>query len=238
LEKEILKLKQGVRFAIGFVAVLWMVKIIEVALAVDFAPLGIYPRSMLGSVGIFTGPLIHGDFIHLLSNSIPILILTVGLFYFYKKVAIKVFFLLYFMTGIWVWFAAREAFHIGASGLVYGLISFMLFSGFIRRDIPSLSISFAVMVLYGGNMVYGVIPGNSEISWESHFLGMLAGLFCAIYFKNAVVIAGKNSFLEDKDVDLFKTTNYFTTNKSFKSQYRPKKNTRRTYSYNIYRKKQ
>lgn len=238
MEKEIIKLKQGIRFAIGFVALIWMVKLIEVAVSVDFTPLGIYPRSMLGSVGIFTGPLIHGDFMHLFSNSIPILILIIGLFYFYKKVAIKVFFLIYFMTGIWVWFAAREAFHIGASGLVYGLISFMLFTGFIRRDIPSLSISFAVMLIYGGNMVYGVIPGNSAISWESHFLGMLAGLFCAIYFKNSVVIVEKDGFIEDKDVSLFRTTNYFTTNNSFKMQYRPNKNTGKMYSYNIKRKKQ
>lgn len=236
MKKKITRTKRGIQFAIGFLAILWIVKILEVTLSADFTKLGIYPRSLLGSVGIFTGPLIHGDFIHLLSNSIPILILTIGLFYFYQNIAIKVFFLLYFMTGLWVWFAAREAFHIGASGVVYGLISFLLFSGFIRRDIPSLSISLAVMFLYGGNMIYGIIPGNSEISWESHFLGMLSGLFCAIYFKNVKTIYHKSVIFE-KEETTYQTTNYFTSNSNFKFLYHSRDNKKRKYFYKLNRKK-
>ena len=88
------------------------------------------------------------------------------------------------MTGFWVWIAARDAYHIGASGLVYGLISFLLFSGFLRRDAKTLAVSFAVLILYGSNMVYGLLPTNTEVSWESHLLGAVAGLFCAIYFRS------------------------------------------------------
>ncbi len=234
--KNKIKAGRGIRFAVGFLAILWIVKLFEVALSADFTMLGIYPRTVLGSVGIFTGPLIHGDFYHLLSNSIPILILTIGLFYFYKKIAIKVFFLVYFMTGLWVWFAARDAFHIGASGVVYGLISFLLFSGFIRRDIPSLAISFAVMFLYGGNMLYGIIPGNSEISWESHFLGMLAGLFCAIYFKNTETIFRKIEGAE-KEETTFQTKNYFTSDSNFKLWYQPGDENKRKYNYKLNKKK-
>jgi len=149
----------------------------------SFGSYGILPRTLKGTIGIVTAPLIHGDVYHLISNTFPIIILIIGIFYFYHRIASLVFFLIYFMTGFWVWIAARDAYHIGASGLVYGLISFLLFSGFLRKDARSLAVSFVVLILYGSNMIYGLVPGNENVSWESHMLGAMAGLFCAIYFK-------------------------------------------------------
>lgn len=178
-----IRLRRGIRFGLMIALVLWTVKAVEQASSVDLSFLGIYPRTLLGTIGIFTGPLVHGDVFHLISNTIPLLVLVIALFYFYRSIALRVFILVYLMTGIWVWFAAREAYHIGASGIVYGLISFFLFSGFLRRDPRSLALSFVIMVLYGGNMFYGVLPGQENISWESHLLGAIAGAFCAIYFK-------------------------------------------------------
>lgn len=166
-----------------FTALLWGIKAYETVLSRSFDSLGILPRTLKGSIGILTAPLIHGDIYHLISNTFPILVLVIGMFYFYHRIAPLVFFLIYFMTGFWVWIAARDAYHIGASGLVYGLISFLLFSGFLRRDIRTLAVSFAVLILYGSNMIYGLVPGNENVSWESHVLGAIAGLFCAIYFK-------------------------------------------------------
>ena len=196
MTEDIKKARKGIRFALLFTALLWSIKAYEFVLSTNFEILGILPRTLEGSIGIVTAPLIHGDIYHLISNTFPILILVIGMFYFYDRIAILVFFLIYFMTGFWVWIAARDAYHIGASGLVYGLISFLLFSGFLRRDARTLAVSFAVLILYGSNMVYGLLPTNTDVSWESHLLGAVAGLFCAIYFKSQKQIEGIDQLVE------------------------------------------
>jgi membrane associated rhomboid family serine protease len=176
------KFKNSIYISLTFVVILWCIKYVEFALHYDFARFGIHPRHLSGVLGIFTGPLIHGDFSHLASNTLPLLILVIGLFYFYQKVALEVVLWIYFMTGFWVWIAAREAYHIGASGLVYGLVSFLFFSGIFRRDTASIAISLIVVFLYGG-MFYGILPISEQISWESHILGAIAGILCAFYFR-------------------------------------------------------
>ena len=134
-------------------------------------------------VGILTAPLIHGTFIHLLSNTFPLLFLIVAVFYFYDKIALEVFAWIYLITGFWVWIAAREAYHIGASGLVYGLATFLFFSGIFRRDARSVAVAVAIAFLYNG-MVQGIMPGDDpNVSWESHLLGSVAGIFCSFYFR-------------------------------------------------------
>ena len=179
------KLRQSIVITLSFIGVLWFVKIFEVALDYDLGIYGIFPRTVKGSLGILTGPLVHGDVYHLLSNTFPILILGIGILYFYNKIAIEVTLLIYLMTGFWVWVAARPAYHIGASGLVYGLLAFLLISGFIRRDTRTLAISFIVFFLYGGSLFSGFAPTSENVSWESHILGAIAGIFCAWYFRKA-----------------------------------------------------
>ncbi|GAA0894248.1 hypothetical protein GCM10009122_39290 [Fulvivirga kasyanovii] len=181
---EGIRLRKSIYYTLAFVALIWGVKIIEFAFDYNFGEFGILPRTLSGSVGIFTAPLIHGDIYHLLSNTLPIIILGVGLFYFYDKIALWVVLLIYLITGFWVWIAARDAYHIGASGVVYGLLTFLLFSGFFRRDSSTLAISFIVLFLYGGTFLTGMIPEDSGISWESHLMGAIAGVFCAVYFRN------------------------------------------------------
>jgi len=169
-------------YAVGFVFILWCIKAIEWGASSDFGMLGILPRTLTGTVGILTAPLVHGDFSHLLSNTSSLLLLLIALFYFYDKIALEVFFWIYLMTGIWVWIAARPAYHIGASGLVYGIVTFLFFSGLLRKDARSMAVALATLFLYGG-MIYGIFPGNDNISWESHMLGAVAGTFCAFYFR-------------------------------------------------------
>lgn len=167
---------------------LWAVKIIETTYQIDLGYMGIKPLTLEGTVGIITGPLIHGDLFHLISNSFPLLILGVTFFYFYNKIAFPVFGLIYLMTGFWVWLTAREGYyHIGASGLVYGLLMFLLVSGFIRRDRATLAISFIILFLYGGTLFMGLVPGETHISWESHLMGAVAGALCAFYFRKSPI---------------------------------------------------
>lgn len=179
-----MRFRKSVYATLSFLVLLWTIKILEYSLGYDFGSLGIFPRTLEGSIGILTGPLIHGDIYHLLSNTFPIIFLGIGITYFYDRIAAIVFGLIYIMTGFWVWIAARDAYHIGASGVVYGMLTFLLFSGFFRRDTQTLSISFIVLFIYGGGFATGLIPSDEGISWESHLMGAIAGIFCAVYFKN------------------------------------------------------
>lgn len=183
MSTEAKKFRNSIVFVLSFTMVLWLVKALEWAVALDFGFLGILPRTLSGTMGIITAPLVHGDVLHLISNTFPLLLLGVSVFYFYDRIALEVFAWIYFMSGFWVWMAARDAYHIGASGLVYGLVAFLFFSGLFRRDTKSLTISLIVIFLYGG-MLQGLFPTNDRISWESHLLGALAGAFCAFFYRD------------------------------------------------------
>ncbi|BDD09715.1 hypothetical protein FUAX_21470 [Fulvitalea axinellae] len=165
----------------AFVGVLWLVTGVEWATKSDFGFLGILPRRIEGAIGIFTGPLIHGSASHLFSNTLPLVILGIGLFYIYDRIAFEVFAWIYVSSGFWVWLSAREAYHIGSSGLVYGMVTFLFMVGLLRRDPKSIAVAMIVFLLYGG-MIYGLIPGNGDVSWESHLFGALSGVFCAFYY--------------------------------------------------------
>jgi membrane associated rhomboid family serine protease len=144
------------------------------------------PLKVEGLVGIISAPFIHGDLAHLSANTIPIWVLGVLLFYIYPKIGWKIFLLIWAVTGIWVWVMAREAYHIGASGIVYGLASFLFFSGIFRRDGRLLAVTFLVAFLYG-SMIWGVFPDlfpEKNISWESHLMGLIAGLVLAVFYRN------------------------------------------------------
>lgn len=167
------------------VAAMWLVKVAELAFDTRFVTLGIMPQKVSGLVGIITAPFIHGDIAHLSANSLPIWVLTSMLFYFYRPIAWKTFLMIWFITGVWVWFWGRESYHIGASGVVYGLASFLFFSGLIRRDNSLLAITFLVAFLYG-SLVWGIFPEifpEKNISWESHLMGMISGVVIAIYYR-------------------------------------------------------
>ena len=169
-------------FPVLFVILLWMIWLYEQAFHTSLAEYGIFPRTEHGLIGIFAAPLLHADYRHLLANTLPLLILGVTLFYFYRSIAFRVFGWIYIMTGIWVWTAARSSYHIGASGILYGLISFLFFSGIIRRDTRLMAISLFVVFLYG-SAIWGILPLKQEISFESHLLGAVAGLITAWHFR-------------------------------------------------------
>lgn len=210
MKEEETRMRRSIYPTMSFVGVIWAVKIIEFTFDINLGQFGILPRTLSGSIGIFTAPFIHGDIYHLMSNSLPLLILGIGLFYFYDKIATGVILIIYLMTGFWVWIAARDAYHIGASGVVYGMLTFLLFSGFIRRDSKTLAISFIVLFLYGGSFFAGIVPEDSAISWESHLMGAVAGIFCAVYFKNfKLPIAPKQGFIDDDDEEE-PTSSYLT----------------------------
>jgi membrane associated rhomboid family serine protease len=165
-----------------FPVVLWVVHLLSLLFNEDLSKLGLLPRNLVGLLGIFTSPLIHADFSHLISNTIPLIILGWIIFSFYPKVSYILFLFIYFVTGLLVWIFARQVFHIGASGVVYGFVSFLFFSGIFRRDNKSISLALVITFLYGG-LVWGMIPGWKGISWESHLFGAITGLVAAYLFR-------------------------------------------------------
>jgi membrane associated rhomboid family serine protease len=168
-------------------AILWLVKLIEIWFNRDFSEFGIYPQHLEGLRGILFSPFLHSGFAHLSANSVPLFVLTAGLFYFYEKLAPWIFGLLWLATGLWVWvFAKDTGIHIGASGIVYALAAFHFTGGLLRREPRIMAFSLLVVFLYGG-LIWGIIPNflpEKNISWESHLMGLLAGVILAFFYRN------------------------------------------------------
>lgn len=200
-ERDFVAFKESVVIMVSLVTLLWLVKGIEWAAQIELGTIGgIYPRTVKGSIGIITSPLLHSDIYHLLSNSFPLIFLGTGLFFFYRTIAKEVFAWIYLSTGVWVWIGARESYHIGASGVVYGMASFIFFSGIFRKNIRLMALSLVVMFLYGG-LLYGVFPGitDANISWESHLFGAISGLLTAFFFRKDKVLHMQEEKVQDDD---------------------------------------
>ena len=168
-------------FLFRFVFLMWVVFSVQFFLGFDFSRFGIFPRTAFGLIGILTAPMIHGNSVHIISNTIPLLFLGWTLFFFYDGIAKKVFIICYFLTNVIVWIFARSSMHIGASGIVYGIAFFLIFYGFFKKDFKSLIIS-AIIIFFYGSLVYGLFPNQPGISWESHLIGAIVGGYTAMNF--------------------------------------------------------
>jgi membrane associated rhomboid family serine protease len=180
-----------------FLLLLWAVKFFEISMELSFVEGGVYPRKWSGLRGILFSPLIHGDWKHLLDNSMPVLLLSVALFYFYRDIAYKIWGLIYLLGGILLWGVGREAYHIGASGLIYGLAAFLFLSGLIRR-VRSLTAISLLVVFWYGSMVWGLLPFDFEVSFEAHITGAISGLILAIVYRDLGPEPEKSE-LDDED---------------------------------------
>ena len=158
---------------------IWLVFWVEYKWDFDFHRWGIYPKTTFGLKGIFSSPFIHGDIQHIWHNTLPLLILSLGLFYFYEKQAYQFLLIGYLGTGMLTWLIGRPSYHIGASGLIYMLFGFLLFKGLFTKHIKLLAVSFFVVFVYGG-MLWYVTPMDIEISWEGHLSGFIVGFLLAL----------------------------------------------------------
>lgn len=163
-------------------SLLWAVKSYEWWTATSLTNWGLFPRTEHGLLGILTMPFLHGDWEHLVSNTVPLVILLAGMRYFYPTLSLLVFAWVYVLSGFWLWLGGRPSYHIGASALVYGLTVFLFFSGVFRKDTRLMAFSMLVVFLYGG-LVWGLLPFVERISWEGHLFGSLAGLLMAIVYR-------------------------------------------------------
>lgn len=179
---DLYELLQEQKIPVIFVILIWIIHVAGIFLKIPLSIFGLKPGSLIGLTGILTSPLIHGSLDHLFSNTIPLLVLGYGLFSFYKTSSSRVFFLIYFLSGITVWIIGRPSYHIGASGIIYGMASFIFFSGIIRRDKRAIALSLLTTFLYGG-MIWGILPIDRGISWEGHLAGGFWGFVLSIIFR-------------------------------------------------------
>lgn len=187
----------------------WVVYYIEIKFGMNFNKWGIYPPEVWGLRGVFFGPFIHGSFRHLFNNSFPLLVLTGVLFYFYRSISWKVLLVGSIVTGVFTWVIARPAYHIGASGVVYFLVSFIFFSGVFRKYYRLAAVSLVTVFLYG-SMVWYIFPVEERISWEGHLSGFITGIFMAFFYRNVGPTNEKFEFHKDEEFE-----SYFDENGNF-----------------------
>lgn len=149
----------------------------------SFRQWGIRPREIEGLWGILFSPFLHGSREHLFNNSIPTLVLGSALFFFYREIAWKTLIWIMLMGGFWVWVSARaHTNHIGMSGVVYGLVSFLFLSGILRKHIGLIAISMLMVFMYG-SLIWGIFPIKEGVSWEGHLWGAISGVILAWYLQ-------------------------------------------------------
>ena len=173
---------KSLKFSAIILIIIWSVKLFEIVFEYDFTEYGVLPRKFNGLIGILFSPLIHSDVNHLLSNSLPVIILCLLIFNFYSQIAKKILIYLYFISGLWLWCIGRESFHIGASGLIYAMASFLFFSGILRKNSQLSAVALLVIFIYGG-LFWGLFPIHKNVSWEGHLTGFIAGILVSFIFR-------------------------------------------------------
>ncbi|MEZ5581469.1 MAG: rhomboid family intramembrane serine protease [Candidatus Competibacteraceae bacterium] len=193
-----LNFRLAFKLAFCFVALLWLIYGLDWLLGLQLNRFGIFPRHIGGLIGVPLAPLLHGSFAHLFSNSVPLLVLGTGVLYLYPTAAFRVLPAVYLGSGLGVWLFGRTSVHIGASGLVYGLATYIFVAGILRRDMRAIAASMLVYFLYG-TLAWGVLPIKAGVSWETHLIAALIGLLAAIAFRNLDTPPRKHYAWEDEE---------------------------------------
>jgi membrane associated rhomboid family serine protease len=165
------------------VLVLWVLFWVDIRFNYNFDQFGIYPRTFSGLIGIFCAPFLHGNLEHLYNNSIPLLLLLSALRYFYRDVFFSVLINGILLSGILTWVIGRDSIHIGASSLIYVLVSFIFFKGIRTKYYRLVALSLLVVLIYGSRIWY-IFPNIKEgISWEGHLAGLITGFVFTLIYK-------------------------------------------------------
>ena len=164
----------------GAIAIMWILELADFLIFRGWLnSYGIFPRQVIGLRGILFMPFLHGDFAHLMANTIPFL--TLGWLVMVREIsdffAVSAIAMLVSGLGIWL-FGATNSVHVGASGVIFGYLGFLLLRGFFERNLLSIVLSLTVGFLYGG-LIWGVLPSQPGVSWEGHLFGFIGGILAA-----------------------------------------------------------
>lgn len=177
--------------ALSFVALIWIIFLFENALQLDWGMNGVYPRHLSGLFGVLFMPLLHGSFEHIVSNTAPSLVLITAVFYWFPTRGKYIIGFIWIMGGFWLWIMGREVYHIGASGIIYGMVFFFFVKAFLTADRGIRAFAMLQLFLYGSSLA-GIFPlQNEAISWEGHLCGALAGATAAFYFREKIILEKK-----------------------------------------------
>jgi membrane associated rhomboid family serine protease len=166
----------------GFVMLLWWVHLVAWYAGRSLLKFGVYPQDPVGLIGVLTAPLIHGSWSHLVSNTLPMLVLGTLALYAYPRASRLGLPLIWILSGLGTWLIGRESSHIGASGLGHGLMFFLFVLGVLRWEPRSIAVALVTFLLYGG-MLLTVLPREPGVSWEYHLSGALAGVLAAVLWR-------------------------------------------------------
>ena len=194
------------------IMLIWVIYFIEITFGFNFNKYGVYPKSFFGLRGVIFSPFIHSDTRHLMNNSVPLFVMLGCLYYFYQKIANKVLIMGLILTGLLTWILGRPSYHIGASGVVYLLVSFIFFSGIFRKYYRLIALSLVVVFLYG-SMVWYIFPTEGRISWEGHLSGFIVGFVFAFTFRKQGPQPEKFIFTKNEEFE-----NLFDENGDFNPQ--------------------
>lgn len=199
-----LKLIDSLVWPLVALVAIWLVFFIDLRFNLHLNQLGMRPRQLEGIIGVFTMPFLHGDFDHLFSNSVPLLLSLGFIFQYFPEDKLRIIGYSALLTGILLWFIGENGSnHIGASGLVYAYIFFLVTHAFFTKNKETLAASFILIFLYG-SLIYGIFPEygriiGKNISWEGHLAGAISGvLFGILYRKKG---PQQRMFFEDEDED-------------------------------------
>jgi membrane associated rhomboid family serine protease len=182
-ERSRLNFRLAAKIAFGFIALIWAIALLNWGLDLSPDDFGVRPRELAGLSGILFAPLVHAGLAHLIANTVPLLVVGTAMLYLYPHAALRVVPAVYLGPGVAVWLFARGGAHVGASGLVYGLVSYIFVAGLMRRDRRAIAASLVVSFMYGA-LAWGVLPIQPNVSWETHLAAALIGLVLAIAFRH------------------------------------------------------
>jgi membrane associated rhomboid family serine protease len=173
---------ERIKIFFALVAVIWIVHVLDWIIPYNLKMFGIIPRTTRGLIGIVTSPFLHGSIFHLIGNTVPLIVLGMLLVSFYERLAFPVMGFIVIIGGGLVWVLGRQANHIGASGVIYGMAGFLIAYGILKKNVVSILVAGGVIFLYGGSMIGGLLPFNAFVSWEGHLFGAIAGILAAFIY--------------------------------------------------------
>jgi membrane associated rhomboid family serine protease len=176
--REDLQVKKNIFWILGFVALIWIVELINLSMGHRLSNWGILPRTLSGLKGVPLSPFLHASVTHIMLNTIPLAVLGGFVIMHGKRVFFEISIIIILVGGVALWLFGRSSYHVGASGLIFGYFGYLVFRAWYERSLKSFVVAFVTVILYGG-IIWGLLPTFSRVSWEGHLFGLLAGILAA-----------------------------------------------------------